>query len=86
MLVTREGVPYQELVPHPKEDEHEAMAASKDHDGAAGVDGKGEAGLRDAIGGLQRRFEMDGVESLDEAAEEGRVAAVVLAEAADEGR
>ena len=38
--VIGEGIPYQELVPPPKEDEHEAMAASEDHIGVCGVDGK----------------------------------------------
>ena len=57
------------------------MAASKEMGAEAVVELQGEAAVRDAVGGLQGRFED---EICVEEAEEGRVAAVVEAEAADE--
>jgi hypothetical protein len=75
------------------EGEHEAVAASEDHQVVTG-DREGDATFRDSIGGLQDgaesgfpedRLVADGVKMFHgEAAEEGRVAAVVCAEAGAE--
>jgi hypothetical protein len=53
------------------------MSAPEGPEALTGVDGDGEAGWRDAIGRVQGRSEVDVVKEFDEAAEEGRVAAVV---------
>jgi hypothetical protein len=53
------------------------MAAPEGPEAVTGVDGDGEAASRDTIGRLQGRIEVDVVKIFDEAAKEGRVAAVV---------
>jgi hypothetical protein len=84
LLVAGDGVPQQDLAELGKEDEEETMATSKGYGAVVVVVTlQGEAPGRDAIGGLQGRKE--GTTSvLFEEAEEGRIAAVPEAEAAEE--
>jgi hypothetical protein len=84
VLVTGDGVPHQNLAVLREEDEEETMATSKGHGAVVVVVTlQGEAPGRDAIGGLQGRTE--GTTSvLVEESEEGRIAAVPEAEAAEE--
>jgi uncharacterized protein with PIN domain len=66
------------------EDEHEAMAAAKGQEAVTNVDREGKTALGDPIGGVQDRLEAEVMTISDEEAKEGRVAAVVYAEAAGE--
>jgi hypothetical protein len=84
VLVARDWIQDQDLFPRCVDYEHEAMAASEGHEAVLGGDREGEAAFRDAIGGLHGRQEEAFAHLSDEAAEEGRIAAVVCAEAAGE--
>jgi hypothetical protein len=70
-----DGIPYQHLLPLFAEEEYEAMAAAGEPE-AVVVEVQGEAPRRDAIGGLQGRFEAEVVQTHVEETEEGRVAEV----------
>jgi hypothetical protein len=57
------------------EDEYQTVAASEEGAAVAIVDGGGEPAVRDTIGCLHGRLEMDAVQSFAEVTEDGRVAA-----------
>ena len=88
VLVGGDGIPHQEPVHPCVEDEHEAMTASEEHETGlvAIVELQGEGVVRDTIRGLHGWYEQDLVEITVEETKEGRVAAVVEAEAAEESR
>jgi hypothetical protein len=83
-LAGGDGIPHQELLPLLAEDEYEAMAAAGEPEAVAVVELQGEAPGRDAIWGLQRRFEAQALGIHVEETEKGRVAAVAEAEALEE--
>ena len=86
MLVASDRVPHNELAPRLVEDEYETMAAVEEIEAADITPRQGEASARDTIGGHESRREGGFAKSCVEETEEGRVATVVDAEAAEEGR
>ena len=87
VLVAVDRVPHQGLVVLPEQDEHEAMAAVEEPVAVAVVELQREAPDGDTVGGLQSWYEGDPAgrnHFLKEEAEEGRVAAVMAAESAEE--
>jgi hypothetical protein len=89
VLVAGDGVPHQHPEAVLEEDEHEAVAAPEALETVAEAGRRGEAPGMDTVGRLQGRYEGHTLRSYPcslEEAEEWRVAAVVEAEAAEEGR
>lgn len=83
--VAVDGVPDQELAPRRVVDEREAMAASEDHEPVVAlVELQEEAFARDEVGRVRSGHEADVAKVSVEKAEQGRVSAVVEADAAGE--